>query len=119
MAKVNLSEDMKPKVWIAHNIFLADVTFVGIFTLIMYLFFSSMFKGVFVWIFVLFSIGVGVWIVSKCPINPTRRNWQALFIYITRNNGVYKPLKKSDFKNEDRKEYNGNTKNREVNFGER
>lgn len=97
MAKVNLSEDMKPKIMVARNIFMKDAAFILCFPCMLYLFFSDTFDGALMWIFVLFSMVVAIWIISKCPLNPTRRNYQALILYLTKNSDVYRPLSKGDF----------------------
>lgn len=103
MAKENLSEEIKPKIWIAKNIFFSDALFITAYTFGLYMFFSNYFKGIYTWIFILFSVAVGIWIISKCPFNPVRRNYQELILYMTKNREKYRPVIKSDFRNHDNK----------------
>lgn len=97
MAKVNLSEDLKAKPRVARNIYLNDAFFLFLFVGCSLLLFESQFQGVMKIVFILFTIAVALWIITKCPINPTRKNWEALCIYIMRDEGVYKPLTLQDF----------------------
>ena len=98
MAKVNLSDDLKAKPRVARNIYLNDAIFLFLFVGCSLLLFENQFEGVMKLVFIVFTILVALWIITKCPINPTRKNWEALCIYIMRDEGVYKPLTVQDFK---------------------
>lgn len=97
MAKVNLSEDLKSNPRVARNIYINDALFLCTFVILSWMFIASSFDGILKILFLIFTIGVGLWIITKCPVNPTRKNWEALAIYIMRDTSVYKPLSKKDF----------------------
>lgn len=112
MAKVNLSEDLKVKPRVARNIYLNDAVFLFLFIGISLLLFEGQFEGALKIVFIIFTIAVALWIITKCPINPTRKNWQALCIFIMRDDSVYKPLTLEDFIYEEQEDMNVGKKNK-------
>ena len=92
MAKVNLSEDIKKKQWVTKNIYFHEIIFVCVFVMLAFLLYGRNLSGVLQWIYHLFSVLVGSWFISKCPVNPSRKNWQELIIFIQRNDSIYRPI---------------------------